>query len=178
MRRFRSIESYLGRLKYDYLSKYFAELSFRRDGSSRFKPGNQWGNFWSLGGTWVLSKEDFIKDIDWIDNLKFRASYGQVGNDASVGYYGYYALYGSYQYAEKPAAYKTQNEAADIKWESANTFSTALEGRLLDKVNFSVEYFNKPALRRLPAYFGRRYQHLLCRECPDQEHRFRLQLRY
>ena len=137
------IESYLGRLKYDYLSKYFAELSFRRDGSSRFKPGNQWGNFWSLGGTWVLSKEDFIKDIDWIDNLKFRASYGQVGNDASVGYYGYYALYGSYQYAEKPAAYKTQNEAADIKWESANTFSTALEGRLLDKVNFSVEYFNK-----------------------------------
>ena len=137
------IESYLSRVKYDYLNKYFIEGSFRRDGSSRFKPGNQWGNFWSLGGTWIISKEEFMKDLSWVDNLKFRASYGQVGNDASVGYYAYYSLYGSYQYGEKPAAYKTQNEANDIKWESANTFSTALEGRLFDRLNFSVEWFNK-----------------------------------
>ena len=137
------IESYLSRVKYDYLNKYYVEASFRRDGSSRFKPGNQWGNFWSLGGTWILSKEDFLKDVNAIDNLKFRAAYGQAGNDASVDYYAYYSLYGSYQYADKPAAYKIQNEANDIKWESANTFSTALEGRLFNRLNFSVEYFNK-----------------------------------
>ena len=137
------IESYLSRVKYDYLNKYFVEASFRRDGSSRFMPGNQWGNFWSLGGTWILSKEDFLKEVSWVNSLKFRASYGQVGNDASVGYYGYYALYSTDQYANKPTAYKSQNEAPNIKWESANTFSTALEGRVFDRLNFSVEWFNK-----------------------------------
>ena len=137
------LESFLGRIKYDYLNKYFIEGSFRRDGSSRFAPGHKWGNFWSAGATWVISREEFMKNAGWVDNLKFRASYGQVGNDASVGYYGYYALYSLHQYSNQPASYKTQNEATDIKWESANTFSTALEGRLFNRMNFIVEYFDK-----------------------------------
>ena len=137
-------ESYLSRLKYDYQSKYFVEGSFRRDGSSRFAPGHKWGNFWSLGATWAISREEFMKNIEWIDNLRYRVSYGQVGNDASVGYYGYMTLYGlGSKYGGKAASYKTQNEALDILWESENSFSTALEGRIFDRTNFTFEYFNK-----------------------------------
>ena len=138
------LESYLSRLKYDYMNKYFLEGSFRRDGSSRFAPGHKWGNFWSLGATWAISREEFMKNVDWVDNLRFRVSYGQVGNDASVGYYGYMTLFGlGSKYGGKAASYKTQNEANDIRWESENSFSTALEGRIFDRANFTFEFFNK-----------------------------------
>lgn len=138
------LESYLSRVKYDYQNKYFIEGSFRRDGSSRFHESNRWGNFWSVGATWALGREAFIKDLGWVDNLRYRVSYGQVGNDAGTGYYGYMALYGlGSKYGGKAASYKSQNEAADLVWESENSFSTALEGRLFDRLNFTVEYFNK-----------------------------------
>ena len=138
-----TLESYLARVKYNYLNKYFAEASFRRDGSSRFSEANRWGNFWSLGGSWIISKEDFMKNISWIDSMKLRASYGEVGNDQSVGYYEYMALYSLTTNGEKGAAYLSQNENPDIRWESANTLSVALEGRLFDRFNFNIEYFDK-----------------------------------
>lgn len=138
-----NLESYLARAKYDYRGKYYLEGSFRRDGSSRFAPENRWGNFWSAGATWIISKESFMKHLNWIDNLKFRGSYGQVGNDTSCGYYAYMALYSIHQYGNQTASYKTQNEARDIVWESANTFSVALESRMFDRWNWSVEYFDK-----------------------------------
>ena len=139
------LESFLSRVKYDYMSKYFIEGSFRRDGSSRFYKENRWGNFWSVGATWAISREEFMKNAGWIDNLRLRASYGQVGNDRSVGYYGYMSLYtlGPVYGKDLPATYKTQNEALDLVWESENSFSAALEGRLFDRMNFTVEYFNK-----------------------------------
>ena len=138
------LESYLSRVKYDYLNKYFVEGSFRRDGSSRFYKENRWGNFWSVGATWAISREEFMKNVSWVDNLRYRISYGQVGNDASVEYYGYMALYGlGSKYGGSAASYKTQNEALDLVWESENSFSTALEGRLFDRLNFTVEYFSK-----------------------------------
>ena len=138
------LESYLSRIKYDYINKYFLEGSFRRDGSSRFHRDYRWGNFWSAGATWVISKEEFMKNVSWIDNLRIRASYGQVGNDASVGYYGYMALYGlGSKYGGSAASYKTQNEAPDLVWEAENSFSTAIEGRMFDRLNFTFEFFNK-----------------------------------
>ena len=138
------LESYLSRLKYDYANKYFLEGSFRRDGTSRFHPDHRWGNFWSVGATWAISREEFMKSLSWVDNLRYRISYGQVGNDAGTGYYGYMALYDlGVKYGGKAASYKTQNEAAELVWESENSFSTALEGRLFDRLNFTVEYFNK-----------------------------------
>ena len=138
------LESYLSRLKYDYASKYFLEGSFRRDGTSRFYKENRWGNFWSVGATWAISREEFMKSLGWVDNLRYRVSYGQVGNDRGSGYYGYMALYDlGVKYGGKAASYKIQNEAYDLVWESENSFSTALEGRLFDRLNFTAEYFNK-----------------------------------
>lgn len=134
-------ESYLGRVRYNYAEKYFFDASFRRDGSSRFN--NPWGNFWSVGGSWILSKEKFLKEQAWITDLKLRASYGEVGNDAGVGYYAYKSLYYSDQNSGIGAYYKTQNQNLDLKWETSQSFDLALEGRLFDRVNFSFDFFNK-----------------------------------
>lgn len=136
-------ESYLARARYNFANKYFGEASFRRDGSSRFHPDHRWGNFWSVGGSWVLSNEDFIKAIPQINSLKFRASYGEVGNDQGVGYYAYMALYAMVQNGGKGGAYKSQNDANNIKWETAASWSAALEGRFFDRWNLSLEYYDK-----------------------------------
>ena len=136
-------EGYIGRLKYSYDNKYFVEGSIRRDGSSRFHKDHRWGNFWSLGGSWMISREKFMKDIKWIDDLKLRASYGEVGNDGSVGLYGHMALYNLTINGGLPASYKEQNEATDIVWESTNSFGVAVEGRFFDRFNVSLEYYDK-----------------------------------
>lgn len=137
-------ESYLSRARYNYDNKYYFDASFRRDGSSRFYKDNRWGNFWSVGGSWSISRENFMALFnDKINSLKLRASYGEVGNDAGTGYYGYMALYGLDQNANLTAAYKTQNQAYDILWETSSSFGVGLEGRVYNRVNFSAEYFDK-----------------------------------
>lgn len=137
-------ESYLSRARYNYDNKYFAEASFRRDGSSRFYKDNRWGNFWSTGASWTISKEEFMAPLqDQVNMLKLRASYGEVGNDASVDYYGYMALYAMEQNANVGAAFKTQNEALDIQWETSSSFGVALEGTFFNRANLSLEYFDK-----------------------------------
>ena len=66
---------------YNYKGKYLFNGSFRRDGSSAFSyTGNEWQNFFSLGGGWLMSEEEFMKDIKWLDMLKIKASYGTLGN--------------------------------------------------------------------------------------------------
>ena len=136
-------ESYLGRVKYDYASKYFAEFSFRHDGSSRFYKDNRWGNFWSIGGSWVISREKFMKDISWINMLKLRAAYGEVGQDAGVGYYAWQALYSDTQNGLSGAAYKNQLSALNLGWETSQSASIALEGTLFGRWNFILEFFDK-----------------------------------
>ncbi len=137
------LESYLMRARYNYDEKYFADFSVRSDGSSRFAPDKRWGNFWSIGGSWMISKEDFMLGNEQVNDLKLRASYGEVGNDASVGYYGYMALYDISKNGGKGSYIKNSLAANDIQWETAQSFDIALEGRLLDRIDFSIDYFNK-----------------------------------
>lgn len=137
------LESYLSRAKYNYANKYFAEASLRRDGTARFSRDKRWGYFWSLGGSWILSKENFMQSFaGTLDDLKFRASYGQVGNDASAEYYAHLALYNIDQNANLAALYKSQN-AANVHWEALGSLSTAIEGRAFNRLNFNIEYFDK-----------------------------------
>ena len=134
-------ESYLARARYNFAKRYYVDASFRRDGSSRFY--EPWGNFWSLGGNWMISEESFMRDFKWVNSLKLRASYGEVGNDAGVGYYAYKALYGSDQNSGLGAYYKTQNEAKNLKWETSSTLDIALEGRFFHRLNVSLDFFDK-----------------------------------
>ena len=136
-------ESYLGRIRYNYKEKYNLEVSFRRDGSSRFHKDNRWGNFGSVGANWIVSDEEFMKDLHWVNSLKLRANYGQVGNDAGAGYYGYMNLYENDQNANKGAFYLNQYEARELKWETGESYGFALESRLFNRWNLSLEYFDK-----------------------------------
>lgn len=137
-------ESYLSRIRYNYDQKYYGELSFRRDGSSKFHEDNRWGNFWSVGGSWMISEEEFMEPLkDYISDLKFRASYGEVGNDASVSRYGHLPLYTLQQNHNLGAVYKSQFESKEIKWETTQSIGIALEGRLWNRLNLSIEYFDK-----------------------------------
>ena len=135
-------EGYFSRAKYNFNQKYFAEGSFRRDGSSKFSSQKRWGNFWSVGGSWIISKEDFF-NVKSIDNLKFRTSYGQVGSDMGAGKYAYHALYNIAQNSNIAALYKEQNGAEDLMWETSSSIGAALEGRAFDRLNFTIEYFDK-----------------------------------
>lgn len=133
-------ESYLGRARYNYNQKYFGEFSLNRDGSSQFYKDNRWGTFWSVGASWIISKEKFMHDLNWINYLKLRAAYGSVGNNTAAGYQAYLDLYSFYESAILP----TQIANRKLKWEATKTLDLALEGSLFnDRFNFSVGYFNK-----------------------------------
>ena len=136
-------ESYLGRVRYNFDQKYFFEASFRRDGSSRFSPEKRWGNFWSVGASWDITRESFMHDLPWVDFLKFRASFGTAGNVGSIDYYAYQALYELDKNGGNPALYKMQLNAPDLGWETSQTLDLGIDGRLFDRLNFSVGYFDK-----------------------------------
>jgi TonB-linked SusC/RagA family outer membrane protein len=89
------LESYIARINYDYNQTYLVQLVGRRDGSTAFAPGNQWGNFGQVSLGWVASNEDFIKNaVPWMEQLKFRASFGLLGtNNTSPTAYQYYQQY-------------------------------------------------------------------------------------
>lgn len=137
-------EGYFGRSTYSFDDRYFAEASFRRDASSKFSPESRWGNFWSVGGSWLISKEKFFRNyLGKVNDLKLRVAYGEVGNDANADTYAYQALYTMSQNGGASALYKTQNEAPSLLWETSSSVGMALEGRLFNRVNFIAEYFDK-----------------------------------
>ena len=146
-------ESYLGRVRYDYNQQYFGEFSIRRDGSSKFSPKNRWGTFWSIGASWIITREKFMQDVNWINYLKLRTAYGSVGNDASAPTYSYFSTYDWTTYGGSAGAYPYSLGVNNLKWESTKTFDIALEGSLWnDRFNFSIGYFNKRNADLLFAY--------------------------
>ena len=87
------INSILGRVNYNYDDKYYVSASLRSDASSRFYKENWTGTFWSLGGNWRISKEQFMQNVKWVDNLSLKVSYGQQGNDMLTTFYAWQSLY-------------------------------------------------------------------------------------
>lgn len=136
-------ESYLARAQYNFDDRYNLEASFRRDGSSRFAKAVRWGNFGSVGANWVFTNEDFMKDLTWITNGKLRANWGQVGNDAAADYYAYYSLYDVSTKGGDAAFTIAQLAAADLKWETSESWGIGLEASLFNRWNLSVEYYDK-----------------------------------
>lgn len=144
-------EGYFGRLNYDYADKYYLSVSYRHDGSSRFSKDNRWGNFWSFGASWRISEENFMKDVNWIDNLKLRASYGQTGNDAildadsDASYYPYQLLYTlGINNATESGIYLSNLSNTNLKWETQVSTDVAIEFGLFDsRLTGSLEYFIK-----------------------------------
>ena len=136
-------ESYLGRVRYGYDNRYNAEVSFRRDGSSRFSKDSRWGNFWSLGANWVISNEEFMKKYDFVNYLKLRADYGEVANDAGAGYYAYMALSELTQNNNHGGYFISQFPNEDLIWETGQSWGIGLEARLFKRWNINIDYFDR-----------------------------------
>ena len=135
-------EGYFTRVMYDYYDKYFASASYRRDASSRFHPDNRWGNFWSVGGAWIISKEDFMrKSGEWLDNLKLKASIGSQGND-NIGDYRYTDTFSITNSEGDVSTPFLSKGSKDITWETNINFNVGAEfGFLKGAISGSAEYF-------------------------------------
>lgn len=88
-----AILSYFARLQYNWNDRYLFTANVRADGSSKLAPGHRWGYFPSFSGAWRISSEPFMKDIEWINDLKLRGGWGQTGNQSGLGDYSYLASY-------------------------------------------------------------------------------------
>lgn len=162
-------ESFFGQLTYDYDQRYLLTAAYRRDGSSRFRADNRYGNFGAASVGWRVSKEKFFEGITAVSDLKLRASYGQLGNDLIGGAYG-----GSYRYqgfintnanyvlggAVQNGALQTQFASPDIRWETRRTTNVGFDaGFLENRLTLSADYYvsqNIDALIApdLPVFFG------------------------
>lgn len=137
--------SWLSRIEYDYKDRYYISGSFRTDGSSRFHPDNRWGKFWSVGGSWRISNEEFMKPYTtWLDNLKLKVSYGAVGNDNLGTYYAYQGLYktGNNNYND-PGVMVSRMYNPTLKWESNMQFNVGLDFALFNRLSGGIEWFNR-----------------------------------
>jgi tonB-linked outer membrane protein, susC/ragA family len=138
--------SFFARGNYSYDDKYMATLSFRREGSSRFGANHRWGNFWAISGGWRISKEKFMKDITWINDLKLRAGYGVTGNnDFGSGYTvrtyksnDMWPTYGIWQ----PGYGSTRNINPDLKWEEKKEFDVGIDFSILhNRISGKFDYY-------------------------------------
>ncbi len=147
------IESFLSRVSYSYNDKYYLSGSWRTDGSSRFAPDTRWGNFWSVGASWRLSQEEFMKNISWLDNLTLKFSYGVQGNNSVGSYYAYQALYDT-SYTNATISGVVINDVAneDLTWESNHNLNAGIEARLLNRIDLSFEFYNRKTTDMLLSY--------------------------
>ncbi len=160
-----SINSLFGRAGYDFESKYFAEFSFRYDGSSKFSKANRWGFFPSGSLGWRASDEHFMNWYkEHIGSLKVRSTYGVLGNQA-VDDYSYYFTYesypNSYGFNNKPVAAAGFNYASlDLRWEKTYNFNVGVDATFFnDKLTASFDYFKKRTVDilmspQIPSTFG------------------------
>lgn len=137
-----NVEGYFARAQYDYDARYFFNASFRRDGSSRFHASHRWGNFWSVGGAWLINKESWF-NTSWINELKFKASFGQQGNDG-IGNFRYTDVYNYTSTYGQPGYFFGSKGKLDISWETNSNFNTGLEfGFFKNRISGSIEYYNR-----------------------------------
>lgn len=140
------LNSYFARVNYNYADKYFATATLRYDGSSRFGANNSYATFPSVAFAWRASEEEFLKDNSIITNLKLRLSYGQTGNNAI----GDYTALGSpgvqtVIFDKQKAIGSSQGVMpnSDLKWEKTTETNLGVDLQLIDRINLSVDYYNR-----------------------------------
>jgi TonB-linked SusC/RagA family outer membrane protein len=140
----KGLEGWFARLNYDFRNKYYISLSGRRDGSSVFSKDVRWGNFYSAGASWRVSEEGFMASVGFIDDLKIRASYGEVGNDNLGDFYISQARYQLTSNAGNPAITLSDLGNEALTWETIENFDVGLDFAILDsRIDGTVEYFRR-----------------------------------
>ncbi|MCZ4242596.1 SusC/RagA family TonB-linked outer membrane protein [Pedobacter punctiformis] len=143
-----AFESGFGRLNYAYDNKYLLEASVRFDGSSQFAPGHRWGNYPAVSGAWRISQEDFMKNVNWVNDLKIRASWGKSGNVNNVGNYDFYDALktGStviLDESQQDGVYPAQLFNPLLSWEKITTTNFGLDATLFKGLNIQLDVFNR-----------------------------------
>lgn len=135
-------EGWIFRGLYDYDGKYFGQVSYRRDASSRFHPDHRWGNFYSFGGAWIITKEEWMKDEKWLNELKLKASFGQNGND-NIGDFLYTDLYNINKGDGNDITLTLSSIGNEnITWETITNVNVGVEFQMFkSRLRGSIEYF-------------------------------------
>jgi TonB-linked SusC/RagA family outer membrane protein len=152
-----SLASEFARLNYNYAGRYFITGTVRRDGSSKFAPGHQYGVFPSGAVSWRAKDEFFLKDVDWLSDLKFRASYGEVGNQATIKPFQYLALFAAGSAANtapnygytfnktfNPGIYPVQPENDNLRWETDYQTDIGMDASFLNgELTLTADWFDR-----------------------------------
>lgn len=145
--------SFFGRVNYNFNNRYLIQATMRYDGSSKFGSENRWGSFPSVAVGWRISEEDFFPKDLFINNLKFRASWGRLGNENALGYYDFQALITSYNRYEGgyiqgsgsnpwPGSASWEMENRGLKWETTDTKNIGFDfGMFTNKLTGSINYY-------------------------------------
>lgn len=134
--------SYFGIADWNYDSRYYLQASIRTDGSSLFGSNNQWGTFWSLGGSWNMHNEKFMQDLSWLDILKLRASYGVNGNN-NINAYQQYGTYTSSVYNGVTGMRTSTPSNPDLSWEKNYAWNFGVDFRFLKRFSGSFDFYTR-----------------------------------
>ena len=140
-----SVQSYFGLLNYGFRNRYFLTANIRRDGSSRFGADKRYAIFGGVGAAWVISDENFMAGTsDWLNMLKFKISYGTVGNQEGIGAYEAQGTVGGRLYNSAQGTSVTALENRDLQWEERRKFNTGFEyGMFKNRLTGAIEYYNE-----------------------------------
>jgi TonB-dependent starch-binding outer membrane protein SusC len=136
------VQSFTGLVNYGWNNRLYSDISIRREGNSRFSDEERWGTFWSAGLAYILTEEDFFRDLDWLDYLRVRTSYGKTGN-ADIGLNNFQALTGFSSYNNLPIMQASQLGNPGLTWETAYSLDLSLEYEMFDFLSGSVTFFRR-----------------------------------
>ena len=149
--------SFFGRLNYDYMARYLFAASLRYEGSSKFGKNNRWGTFYSVSGAWRIDREEFMKSVEFLNDLKIRVGYGVTGIDPTNPYqsvmrYTYgnpTSMDGQWVYTVSPSV----NSNPDLRWEEKHELNTGFDFAILDRrISGSVDYYRRSTIGLLYNY--------------------------
>jgi len=138
-------KGFMGRVQYDLFERYYFNATIRHEASSRFSEDNRWGTFGSVGAAWMITEEDFMQDVSWVDDLKLKASYGTQGNDQVGTYYAYLDRY-SISYNSETGEYSkvlSVKGNPNLTWEAQKLANVGVEFSLFKKLDGNFEFFSR-----------------------------------
>jgi len=140
-----TLTSILGKAGYNYNYKYFIDLSYRQDASSRFSADARKGDFYAVSAAWDAAQESFLQPISFINQLKFRGSYGEMGNNATDSYFPYLGLFGTgYNMLDNPGIILTSLANNNLTWETSKTLDFGLDfGIFNNRLSGSFDWYKK-----------------------------------
>ncbi|MDT8346916.1 MAG: SusC/RagA family TonB-linked outer membrane protein, partial [Flavobacteriaceae bacterium] len=137
--------SYFGNATYDYDGRYGLDVTFRRDGTSRFSRSQRWGNFWSVGARWNIDREAFMEDVDWVTSLKLRGSYGENGNQNLPGFFpGFQTVAGSPGFQNQNQLFFPNLADEGIQWETTEQVNIGIDfGLFQNRLTGAIDVYDK-----------------------------------